>query len=429
LPRFQEKNVLLALMTVLLLQASPSDAAKKARADLDLVRGGIEKMLKLQERGQKLTEQEQKLREQFQAGSDDEERLKKLAKAREELDKSRKDLVKEFQDLRTTTVKAMDDVVASTTEALKTAPDDPGLLEVRGEAYLIYQKNDLALPDLEKLLKFKPEDQELILKVARLQHSVNRYEVAAATLEKYLKKDEKNVEARVLLAMCDYSIGKFEESDRIFSEILKGELEAEQRSRAAQFQEMAQKYIPFWRTEQEIRTKEAKADDLPRIRLTTTKGEIQIELLENDAPNTVANFIELVAKNYYDGLKFHRVIPGFMAQGGDPAGNGSGGPGYRFKDEIKPEYRRHFRGSLSMANAGPDTNGSQFFITHLPTEWLNGKHTVFGRVLAGQDVVDSLLAGDAIVKAEVLRKRDHAYKVTRIEDPKPPPADKKPDEK
>ena len=155
----------LTLIALLLLQAAPSDAAKKARTELDAVRAGVEKMMKLRER-------DQKLREQFQAGSDDEERLKKLAKMRE-------DLVKEFQEVRGTTIKAMDDVIASTTEAMKTAPDDPGLLEVRGEAYLIYQKNDLALPDLEKLLKLKPEDAELLLKVARLEHSVNRYEAAA----------------------------------------------------------------------------------------------------------------------------------------------------------------------------------------------------------------------------------------------------------
>jgi cyclophilin family peptidyl-prolyl cis-trans isomerase len=388
------------LAAILLCQAEPSEAAKKARVELDAVRAGIDKMMKLQERNQKL-------REQFQAGSEDEERLKKLAKMRE-------DLVKEFQELRAATIKSMDGLIASTTEALKAAPDDAGLLEIRGEAYLIYQKNDLALPDLVKLLVLKPGDQELTLKVARLEHSVNRYDAAAAHLEAFLKKDEKNVEARVLLAMCDYSIGKFEESDKRFTEILKGELDEEQRSRTVQFQEMAKKYIPLWKAEQEIRAKEAKADDLPRVRMTTTKGDIEIELLENDAPNTVANFIELVGKKYYDGLKFHRVIPGFMAQGGDPAGNGSGGPGYKFKDELKGEYRRHFRGSLSMANAGPDTNGSQFFLTHLPTEWLNGKHTVFGRVLSGQDVVDSLLAGDAIVKAEVVRKRDHEYKVVKI---------------
>lgn len=389
------------LLAALLLQAPPSDAAKKARADLDVVRANIEKMMKFRER-------DQKLREQFQAGSDDEERLKKLAKLREEL-------VKDYQDLRTSTVKAMDDVIASTSEALKATPDDAGLLEIRGEAYLIYQKNDLALPDLAKLLKIRPDDQDLTLKVARLEHAVNQYEAAAAKFETVLKKDEKNLEARMLLAICDFSIGKFEESVKIFEEVLKGEIDAETRSKAAQFQEMARTYIPLWKAEQEIRARETKADDLPRVRFTTTKGEIEIELLENDAPNTVANFIELVARKYYDGLKFHRVIPGFMAQGGDPNGDGSGGPGYRFKDEIKPDYRRHFRGSLSMANAGPDTNGSQFFLTHLPTEWLNGKHTVFGRVIKGQDVVDSLLIGDAIVKAEVLRKRDHEYKSTKIE--------------
>src|SRR6185503_13344580 len=190
------------------------------------------------------------------------------------------------------------------------------------------------------------------------------------------------------------------ESDKLFTEVLKEELDPEQRSRAAQFQEMARKYIPLWKTEQDIRAKEAKADDLPRVKFTTSKGDIESQLLENEAPNTVSNFVELVSKKYYDGLKFHRVIPGFMAQGGDPAGNGSGGPGYRFKDEIPAEYRRHFRGSLSMANAGPDSNGSQFFITHLPTDWLNGKHTVFGRVRSGQDIVDGLIVGDAIVKAE-----------------------------
>jgi cyclophilin family peptidyl-prolyl cis-trans isomerase len=399
------------LTALLLCQAEPSEAAKKARAELDTLRVSVKKL-------EDITERYRKLREQFQAGSDDEERLKKLAKVEQ-------DLRKEFQELRVTTVKSMDALIASCSEALKAAPDDPGLLEVRSEAYLIYQKNDLALPDLAKLLKVRPEDKELLLKVARLEHSVNKYEAAAGHLEAYLKKDEKHAEARVLLAMCDYSIGKFEESDKLFTDILKGELDEEQRSRTATFQEMARKYIPLWKAEQEIRAKESKADDLPRVKLTTTKGDIEIEMLENDAPNTVANFIELVDRKFYDGLKFHRVIPGFMAQGGDPAGNGSGGPGYKFKDELPENYRRHFRGSLSMANSGPDTNGSQFFLTHLPTEWLNGKHTVFGRVIAGQDVVDSLLIGDSIVKAEVVRKRSHEYKAVKIGGPD----EKKPEDK
>jgi cyclophilin family peptidyl-prolyl cis-trans isomerase len=398
--------VLHLLIALTLFQALPTDAAKKARTDLDVVRKSIEQMMALREK-------DQKLREQLQAGSDDEERLKKLSKMREELGK-------EFQELRGSTVKAMEGVIASTSEALKSAPDDTGLLEVRSEAYLIYQKNDLALPDLEKLLKLKPDDGgELTLKVARLEHAVNRYEAAADNFEKVLKKDGKNLEARLLLAVCDFSIHKFEESAKILQEMLKGEITAEMRSKAAQFLEMAQKYSPLWKTEQEIRAKQAKADDLPRVRFTTTKGDIDIELFENEAPNTVSNFIELVSKKYYDGLKFHRVIPGFMAQGGDPTGSGTGGPGYRFKDEITPESRLHFRGTLSMANAGPNTNGSQFFLTHLPTDWLNGKHTVFGRVIAGQDAVDALLIGDSITKAEVVRKRDHEYKVLRIEDPQP----------
>jgi len=397
--------VVLLLTLLALFQAPPSDASKKARTDLDAVRKGIEKMMQLREKDQKMVEQ-------LQAGSDDEERLKKILKMRE-------DLKKEFTELRAGTIKGMDDLIASTSDALKAAPDDAGLLEVRSEAYLIYQKNDLALPDLEKLLKLKPEDQELLLKVARIQHSVNRYEAAAENFEKLLKKDAKNVEIRMLLAICDFSIQRFEESAKILEEVLKDKPTEEIRGKAAQFLEMAQKYQPLWKAEQEIRAKDTKSDDLPRVKFKTTKGDIEIELFENEAPNTVANFVELVGKKYYDGLKFHRVIPGFMAQGGDPTGTGAGGPGYRFKDELKPDSRLHFRGTLSMANAGPDTNGSQFFMTHLPTDWLNGKHTVFGRVTAGQDVVDSLIIGDSIVTAEVVRKRDHEYKVAKIEDPKP----------
>lgn len=397
-------HLLIAL--ALLQDPAPSEAAKKARLDLDAVRKNIEKMMSFGEK-------DKKLREQLQAGSDDPDRLQKLSKMREELGK-------EYQELRRTTIKEMDEVIASTSEAMKTAPDDTGLLEVRGEAYLIYQKNDLALPDLERLLKLKPDDGgDLTLKVARVEHAVNRYEPAAANFEKVVQKDAKNLEARLMLALCYFSIHRFEDAAGMLEALLKGEVTPEVRSKAAQFLEMAQKYIPLWKAEQEIRAKEAKADDLPRVRLSTTKGDIDIELFENEAPNTVANFVELVGLKFYDGLKFHRVIPGFMAQGGDPSGSGAGGPGYRFKDELKPDSRLHFRGTLSMANAGPDTNGSQFFLTHLPTDWLNGKHTVFGRVIAGQDVLDSLIVGDAITKAEVLRKRDHGYKVVRIEDPKP----------
>jgi cyclophilin family peptidyl-prolyl cis-trans isomerase/Skp family chaperone for outer membrane proteins len=176
-----------------------------------------------------------------------------------------------------------------------------------------------------------------------------------------------------------------------------------------------------------IREAEAEADDLPRVKLTTTKGEVVIELFENEAPETVGNFISLVEKGVYNGLKFHRVIPGFMAQGGDPKGNGTGGPGYKIYCECRKEnHRKHFRGVLSMAHAGPNTGGSQFFITFDRTPHLDGKHTVFGRVIEGQTmVVDKLQATegptagdgapDKIIKAEVIRKRDHEYKPNKVE--------------
>ena len=127
----------------------------------------------------------------------------------------------------------------------------------------------------------------------------------------------------------------------------------------------------------------------------TSRGTIKIELYPDKAPLTVANFVNLAKRGFYDGLNFHRVIADFMIQGGCPEGSGRGGPGYRFEDETNNGVR-HERGVLSMANAGPNTNGSQFFITHLPTPHLDGRHTVFGKVLEGQDVVDTVKQGDLI---------------------------------
>ncbi len=128
----------------------------------------------------------------------------------------------------------------------------------------------------------------------------------------------------------------------------------------------------------------------------TSRGEIVCELFARDAPKTVNNFVFLARENFYDGTVFHRVIANFMIQGGDPTGTGRGGPGYKFEDETKSNPNKHQVGSLSMANAGPNTNGSQFFITHVVTDWLDGKHTVFGKVLKGQDVVNAVQAGDKL---------------------------------
>jgi len=202
---------------------------------------------------------------------------------------------------------------------------------------------------------------------------------------------------------------------------------------------------------------------LPRVRLTLGGGGVvEAVLFEDHAPNTVANFIELTEKKFYDGLIFHRVIEQFMVQGGDPTASGSGGPGYRFADEVNaddlglnkitakeltekmggkappPEVlgmtlkeiyekqgykfradlksKKVLRGTLAMANVGPDTNGSQFFITHVDCPWLDGKHTVFGQVTKGQVYVDQMRPNEKIEKIEVLSKREHPYKVKKIEE-------------
>lgn len=130
--------------------------------------------------------------------------------------------------------------------------------------------------------------------------------------------------------------------------------------------------------------------------IATNRGTIELQLLPQHAPKTVNNFVFLAQEGFYDGVTFHRVIGNFMIQGGDPTGTGSGGPGYRFEDEVRNNPLKHETGVISMANAGPNTNGSQFFITHSPQPHLNGRHTVFGRVLRGQDVVDSIRQGDVI---------------------------------
>ena len=132
----------------------------------------------------------------------------------------------------------------------------------------------------------------------------------------------------------------------------------------------------------------------------TARGPIKVELYPEKAPLTVANFVNLARRGFYDGLTFHRVIPDFMIQGGCPEGSGRGGPGYRFEDETNNGVK-HERGVLSMANAGPNTNGSQFFITHIKTDWLDGKHTVFGKVIEGLEVVDSVAGGDAINSVKI----------------------------
>jgi peptidyl-prolyl cis-trans isomerase B (cyclophilin B) len=133
----------------------------------------------------------------------------------------------------------------------------------------------------------------------------------------------------------------------------------------------------------------------------TSRGNIVCDLFTKEAPNTVNNFVFLAREGFYDNTTFHRVIADFMIQGGDPTGTGRGGPGYRFADELAGNPNKHKAGSLSMANAGPNTNGSQFFITHVVTNWLDGKHTVFGQVRSGKDVVDAVKQGDTLKAVKI----------------------------
>ncbi|WP_420457160.1 peptidylprolyl isomerase [Rubrivirga sp.] len=138
-----------------------------------------------------------------------------------------------------------------------------------------------------------------------------------------------------------------------------------------------------------------------RATIATDRGDIVLDLSAEHAPKTVNNFVALARDGFYDGLTFHRVIPNFMIQGGDPNGTGTGGPGYRFEDETSGNPLKHETGVISMANAGPNTNGSQFFITHAPQPHLDGRHTVFGKVTEGQDVVDAIRQGDTMTSVTI----------------------------
>jgi len=146
-----------------------------------------------------------------------------------------------------------------------------------------------------------------------------------------------------------------------------------------------------------------------KIVMTTSKGDISATLFASKVPMTVANFLNLAKRGYYNNLTFHRVIPNFMIQGGDPRGTGTGGPGYRFGDEFDSSLKHDGPGVFSMANAGPGTNGSQFFITHKETPWLNGKHSVFGKVTKGMDVVNAIQKGDTIKSIKVLGSTDALF--------------------
>ncbi|MGQ9505823.1 MAG: peptidylprolyl isomerase [Thermogutta sp.] len=264
---------------------------------------------------------------------------------------------------------------------------------------------------------------DLLIEVALDQSEQGPFQKGLALAEKLIKNRVKSPVVYLAAGRAAFALEDFAKAAGYFKKISEAGIQDDQ---VKALENAANFYSQQWPVEQQKRQAEAKADDLPRVLFKTTKGDILLELFENEAPNTVANFITLVEQGFYNGLTFHRVIPGFVAQGGCPKGDGTGGPGYQIADECTgPNARLHFRGSLSMANAGPNTNGSQFFITYAPASHLNGKHTVFGRVISGMDVVEKLQQRnpqsanppepDKILSATVVRKRPHPYTVKKLE--------------
>jgi len=275
---------------------------------------------------------------------------------------------------------------------------------------------DLAKAAFEESPHDNADVAEFLQAILRGEIRTDNYESAYDLATLLVRKQAKIDDLSKLAGEAAYATGHFAEAEKWLSEAQqKGQLD----ETSASYLRAAPSYIKLGAQEQKIRAAEAQADDLPRVEMKTTKGRIVIELFENEAPNAVANFISLVEKGFYNGLPFHRVIKGFMAQGGCPKGDGTGGPGYTIACEChQPNARMHFRGSLSMAHAGRDTGGSQFFLTFIPTSHLNGQHTVFGRVIEGMDVLaklqrrdpqDADAPADKMLEVKVLRKRDHAY--------------------
>lgn len=268
------------------------------------------------------------------------------------------------------------------------------------------------------------ELNEIVVQYLVMVFREDRYEKAIKMAEQLIEKKHADPQVYEFAAISHYSLENFEKAQAYFK---KAKAAGGLGQMGIRYVEAADKYVKYAEEEAAIRKAEAKANNLPRVKVETTKGDITIELFENEAPNTVASFISLVEKGFYDGTVFHRVLPNFMAQGGDPTGTGGGGPGYNIKCECYGKnFRKHFRGSLSMAHAGRDTGGSQFFMTFLPTDHLNGRHTVFGRIIEGIDVLAELqrrdpsdpqqrgIEPDKIKKATVIRKRDHDYKVEKL---------------
>ena len=341
-----------------------------------------------------------------------------------------KALLRELQDLRQqyrtaeparrTQIKTRYDQLVEQGEGLQTQ-----LIEAATKAFVEAPNKDSELTDF-------------LMQTVMLQLVSDDYDHALSLVETLIRHKVPAREVYAFAGLAAFAAGRFDDSQAYFElaeendalgalTMLDPAEEYPLVALAQHYREALSYYKEVWPKEQQLRAAEAEADDLPRVLLRTDKGDVEVELFENEAPNTVANFIFLVEKGFYDGTVFHRVLPGFMAQGGCPLGDGTGGPGYHIPCECtRADHRLHFRGSLSMAHAGPNTGGSQFFITFVPTHHLDGKHTVFGRVVGGMDVLAKIQRRDPekpappepdrVLEAKILRKRDHPYEPEKTAD-------------
>jgi cyclophilin family peptidyl-prolyl cis-trans isomerase len=322
-----------------------------------------------------------------------------------------KQMLKDLQKLRSDfdLAKPSDLAAIRKSWAATIAKAEPLLPQLRNAAVAAYAES----PNTDRQLT------RLLVDFAEKAILADDYEVAEHISVSMLRSDAEERRLYKIAGISSFVRHNFEDAQQYFQK-------AEQFGAMDQmgnnyFGEIKKGYIKYWEQEQVIRAAEVKADDLPLVRLTTSVGVVELELYENEAPDTVGNFISLIEQGYYDGLSFHRVLQNFMAQTGCPIGDGTGGPGYKIYCECRrKDFRRFFTGTLGMAHSGPNTGGSQFFITFRPTGNLNAKHTAFGRVTKGLEIVrkiarvnpekpDAKLKPDSIIKAEVIRKRDHDY--------------------
>lgn len=328
-----------------------------------------------------------------------------------------KQMLKDLQKLRSDFDLAKPSEIAAIRKSWTetTAKAETLLPQLRNTAVAAYAES----PNTDRQLT------RLLVELAGKALLADDYEVAEHISVSMLRSSAEERKLYDIAGISSFAMHNFEDAQQYFQK-------AEQLGVLSQmgnnyFGEIKKGYIKYWEQEQVIRAAEVKADDLPLVRLTTSAGVVELELYENEAPETVGNFINLIEQGYYDGLSFHRVLQNFMAQTGCPTGDGTGGPGYNIYCECltRNDFRRFFTGTLGMAHAGPNTGGSQFFITFRPTGNLNAKHTVFGRVTKGLGIMrkiarvdpsnpDAKLKPDAIIKAEVIRKRDHDYVPRRI---------------